>query len=498
MTLAGRLRGACDARLLPLLLALATLPTAPAQFTDASDIGLGTNPFAFDVTGTSGLAVVVEASASLVNPAWSPLQTNTLNGGSLHFIDPQWTNYPARFYRLRSPSLPSAAPYRPNCFCTYNDYRGSPPENMGNYYQAYLTNLAAVWKANGTYAAGYRTFWLDDGWQAINRDAEGNLQANPDTLTNGGIPALAACLHSLGYKVILFTAYAPLNATTCEGFPGTSDATLQQDVNTFARWDVDGIMFDACGGATFDDLTYTYARHEFASISNALANVAPPHKFWVDLTIPVWPLPPETPSYCNSCAGWEAPSGSYPSSVESIVADFRYIAPFASVRDSGSFFVFGQSMGEETYYFSPAWLQAQMSMSALAGSELRPGGGITSPYLTNAEVIAAISDPYGKCGTEVYSNNLEEIFVRPLGFVGSGTNLIGIYNAANTNQSVVIRRSYLGSDVPSCLSFRDLWAKTNADLVNGNLTVSVPPANIMLFKSWPAYSASLFSPSQRQ
>ncbi len=365
---------------------------------------------------------------------------------------------------------------------------------MGNYYQAYLTNLAAVWKANGTFAAGYQTFWLDDGWQATNRDVNGRLQANPYTITNGGIPALTAYLHGLGYKVVLYTAYAPSRAATCENFPGTSDATLQQDVDTFAAWDVDGIMFDACRGATFNDLTYAYARHEFASISNALANVAPPHKFWVHLTIPVWPLPPETPGYCNSCGAWGAPSlGGYPTSVENIVADFRYIAPFASFWDSEDFFVFGECMGEEAYYYGTDWLKAQMTMSALAGSELRPGGGISSADLTNAEVIAAINDPYAKCGTEVYSNNLREIFVRPLGFAGSGTNLIGIYNAASTNQVVVVGWGCLGATAGSWLSFRDLWAKTNATFVRTNLAVSVPPTNIMLFKSWPSCPAVLWN-----
>jgi len=32
-----------------------------------------------------------------------PLATNTFTGGSSYFSDPQWTNYPARFYRLRAP-----------------------------------------------------------------------------------------------------------------------------------------------------------------------------------------------------------------------------------------------------------------------------------------------------------------------------------------------------------------------------------------------------------
>ena len=53
--------------------------------------------------GASNLVVVVEARTSLASPTWSPLATNTLTGSSLYFSDAQWTNYPARFYRLTMP-----------------------------------------------------------------------------------------------------------------------------------------------------------------------------------------------------------------------------------------------------------------------------------------------------------------------------------------------------------------------------------------------------------
>jgi hypothetical protein len=49
------------------------------------------------------MTVVVEACTNLANPTWYPLATNTLSGGSAYFSDPQWTDYPTRFYRLRSP-----------------------------------------------------------------------------------------------------------------------------------------------------------------------------------------------------------------------------------------------------------------------------------------------------------------------------------------------------------------------------------------------------------
>jgi hypothetical protein len=61
------------------------------------------NPFGFTITGTTNIPIVVEASTNLRNGAWSPLQTCTLTNGSIYFSDPQWTNYPARFYRVRSP-----------------------------------------------------------------------------------------------------------------------------------------------------------------------------------------------------------------------------------------------------------------------------------------------------------------------------------------------------------------------------------------------------------
>ncbi|MGD0263240.1 MAG: hypothetical protein ABSD29_26035 [Verrucomicrobiota bacterium] len=59
------------------------------------------NQFGFNITGSSNLVIVVEACTNLDNPVWTPLQTFTLTGSPVYFSDPQWTNYPARFYRLR-------------------------------------------------------------------------------------------------------------------------------------------------------------------------------------------------------------------------------------------------------------------------------------------------------------------------------------------------------------------------------------------------------------
>jgi hypothetical protein len=70
-----------------------------------NDTGFGVlnNLFGFNITGSSNLVIVVEACVNPVNPVWQPVQTNTLAGGTSYFSDSQWTNYPGRFYRFRSP-----------------------------------------------------------------------------------------------------------------------------------------------------------------------------------------------------------------------------------------------------------------------------------------------------------------------------------------------------------------------------------------------------------
>ena len=80
-------------------------PTAlwlPAMQISDGSFGVQTNQFSFNIQWADGQTVVVEACTNLFNPGWQPVQTNTLITGSAYFSDPQWTNYPGRFYRLRS------------------------------------------------------------------------------------------------------------------------------------------------------------------------------------------------------------------------------------------------------------------------------------------------------------------------------------------------------------------------------------------------------------
>jgi hypothetical protein len=80
----------------------------PQAQTGDGSFGVQNNQFGFNIAGSSNLVIVVEAATNLTSPAWIPVGTNTLNtfvgtNGTSYFSDLQWTNYPSRFYRFRSP-----------------------------------------------------------------------------------------------------------------------------------------------------------------------------------------------------------------------------------------------------------------------------------------------------------------------------------------------------------------------------------------------------------
>jgi hypothetical protein len=83
----------------------ATLDSRPTRLWNPliQSSGVSSAGFGFNITGTADIPMVIEAAANLANRTWIPLQSLNLTNGAFYFSDPNWTNYPARFYRVRSP-----------------------------------------------------------------------------------------------------------------------------------------------------------------------------------------------------------------------------------------------------------------------------------------------------------------------------------------------------------------------------------------------------------
>jgi hypothetical protein len=75
----------------------------PQVQTGDGSFGLKNNQFGFDITGTTNIPIVVETATDLTQQTWTPLFTGIVSNGLIYFSDPQWPDYPDRFYRIRSP-----------------------------------------------------------------------------------------------------------------------------------------------------------------------------------------------------------------------------------------------------------------------------------------------------------------------------------------------------------------------------------------------------------
>ena len=81
---------------------LPTAPWYPTILGNYSGLAGQTNHFGFTISWATCNSVVVEACTNLFQPVWQPVQTNILSSGTAYFSDPQSTNFPSRYYRLRS------------------------------------------------------------------------------------------------------------------------------------------------------------------------------------------------------------------------------------------------------------------------------------------------------------------------------------------------------------------------------------------------------------
>ena len=118
---------------------------------------------------------------------------------------------------------------------------------------------------------GYVYVNLDDCWMAPERDANGDLQADPVRFPSG-IAALANAMHARGLKLGIYSSPGPqtcmgrgLQGITTGHHPG-SEGHEVQDAARFASWGVDYLKYDRCTAPKED------AERRFSLMHDALAS----------------------------------------------------------------------------------------------------------------------------------------------------------------------------------------------------------------------------------
>ncbi|MEU6175314.1 glycoside hydrolase family 27 protein [Streptantibioticus parmotrematis] len=334
----------------------------------------------------------------------------------------------------------------------YPDLAPVPPMgwNDWSYYtcgvteQDVLANAAALVRT-GLAAKGYRTVTTDDCWMAPERDAHGDLTADPAKFPHG-MAWLGRQLHGMGLR---FGIYEDAGTKTCEGFPGSMDH-YAQDAALFARWGVDYVKLDGCNVPTAAGQTkeQTY-RSVYQRMSDALMATGRPMVFSV--SAPAY-FQYDGDAVWHQVIGWsgqvgnlwregrDIALGSFPADKKwaSITYNYAYNAALAGLQRPGrwndpDFLLAGDSGLTTDEMNSQMCLWAVMAAPLISSTDLTALSPAALGVLGNRAVIAVDQDPLGVQGRVVDQGQDYAVLVKPL---VHGARAVALFNPGSTPREI--------------------------------------------------------------
>ena len=357
----------------------------------------------------------------------------------------------------------------------------TPPMGWNSWYayrcqptQELILENARALVDSGMAAAGYRYVNVDGCWQAVGRDENGDLQADPETFPDG-MAALGRRIHAMGLK---FGLYTSAGERICLHPHDGSYRNFRRDFRTFARWKVDYVKVDWCHPAPGQHLRSAYrrvARAAAASGRRMIVTVSTPgiSEPWK------WGAP-----YGNSWRIAPDLNGTWDDllRVLDVAAPlWRYGGP--SGWNDADMLQVGNGIltpDEEQAHFS---LWSIIASPLLAGNRLPEMSAETRAILTNREVIAVNQDPRGRPGRRVVRRNGHEVWVKPL---RGRCRAVLVFNRTGPVRTIAVRLTALRG-VPEAGRYRvrDLWAHSTS-ASDGRLSLEVAEHGVQMLRVCPA------------
>jgi alpha-galactosidase len=330
---------------------------------------------------------------------------------------------------------------------------------------------------NGMQKAGYDYIVIDDGWEAMERDSNGNIIPDPEKFPSG-MKALGDYLHSKGFK---FGIHNCAGTLTCAGFPGGRGHEFQ-DAKTYASWGVDYLKYDWCNHGTAN------AEETYKTMRDALYAAGRPIVFslcewgnnqpwlWGAEVGQLWRTTGDITD-CYDCQdvyalGWKFILDSQ--------ADLgRYAGPGhwndPDMLEVGNK---GLSITESRAHFS---LWCILAAPLMAGNDVRNMSDEVKDILTNQEVIAVDQDSLGKQGYRFMQHPGKEIWVKEL---SNGEWAVCFFNSGHDDMVIRVNWSYL-SFLNGTFKIRDLWQKKDIGETTKNFSENIPPHDVILLRLTP-------------
>lgn len=343
---------------------------------------------------------------------------------------------------------------------------------------------------NGMRDAGYNYIVIDDTWALRERDAQGNMVADPEKFPSG-MKALGDYLHSQGFK---FGIYSCAGRQTCGGYPG-SWGHEYQDALLFASWGVDYLKYDWCNTDTANpqdaykrirDAIHTAGRPVVLSLCEW--GGSKPWE-WASDVGHLWRTTGDIYDSYDGKKGWEIGWKR--------ILDLQYDLVTNSQGSDG----LGKYAGPD-HWNDPDMLEvgnaglsfaesrAHFSFWCMLAAPLMAGNDVTKmseeirQVLTDKEVIAIDQDSLGKQGFRVVAEPAKniEIWAKEL------ANKEWAVCALNTSQNeaeLTVHWDIMGWFLRGEYSLRDVWAKKAVGDTSKAYTAKVASHDVLLFRLTP-------------
>ncbi|MCK9399111.1 MAG: NPCBM/NEW2 domain-containing protein [Bacteroidales bacterium] len=341
---------------------------------------------------------------------------------------------------------------------------------------------------------GWTYINIDDGWEAPERTAKGEI------LTNEKFPAmnlLADYVHSQGLRLGIYSSPGPL---TCGGFLGSYQHE-KQDAATWATWGIDYLKYDWC----------SYGK---IALNDSLQELQKPYLLMKDFLAAanrdiifslcqygmgnVWEWGSQVGGNLWRTTGditdtWESMAG--------IGFDQDKCSPYAGPGhwNDPDMLVVGQVgwgpnlhpsrlTPDEQYTHISLW--CLLSAPLLIGCDLSRLDDFTLSLLTNDEVLAINQDELGRQAIRVFQDKGYEVWAKPLAdsSVAVGLFFTGLDSPADAfnweggipNRTLTVNWSDLG--INGVYKVRDLWRQKDVGQFASVYTAEVPYHGVVLVK----------------
>ncbi len=357
-----------------------------------------------------------------------------------------------------------------------------------NINEALIRETADAMIANGMRDAGYTYIVIDDCWESMERDAQGNHVPDPKKFPSG-MKALGDYLHSKGFK---FGIHSCAGTKTCAGFPGGRGHEYQ-DALAYASWGIDFLKYDWCEHGTAD------ARETYKTMRDAIHASGRPMVFslcewgqnkpweWAGDVGHMWRTTGDIYSSYDGRKGWE--SGwkrnldlQY-TLVESNGPDGigKYAGPgHWNDPDMLEVGTEGLTLAESRAHFS---LWCIIAAPLIAGNDVRHMEPVYRDMLINKDVLAIDQDALGKQGFRALADpgkNIE-IWVREL---SNGEWAVCALNTSSTAADITVEWNRLWT-IQGKFQVQDVWAKKPAGDTSKAYKAHLDSHDVVLFRLTP-------------